>query len=114
MNTYLERLKARDRQIHTAGQPSKPSKAGLPTLLKVLKGRHVGVLADEHVDGRCEFEECAAICEHDGGLSRDYAEQLAALHAVPLPDGITEQQRTTIIDAVALFAERRRERKPPK
>ena len=49
------------------------------------------------------FEEREAICEHDGELSRGHAEQLAALHAVPLPAGVTEEQRAVVIDATARF-----------
>lgn len=50
---------------------------------------------------RDAMEERAAICEYDGGLSRDHAEQLAALHTVALPEGLTEAHRDAFIDAVA-------------
>jgi hypothetical protein len=55
-----------------------------------------------------DFEERAAIIEFDGGLTRDHAEQMAALHAMPLPNGVTEEQRDVVIDAAARFLDRRR------
>jgi acyl-CoA reductase-like NAD-dependent aldehyde dehydrogenase len=55
-----------------------------------------------------EYEERAAICEHDGGLSRGHAEQLAALESMPCPDGVTEEQRNTVIDAAARFLDHKR------
>jgi len=62
-------------------------------------------LAGEPIDTDA-FEERAAICEHDGELSREHAEQLAALHAAPLPAGVTEEQRAVVIDAAARFLDR--------
>lgn len=67
------------------------------------------VAASQRFQPQEEFEERAAICEHDGGLPRDHAEQLAAFHAMPIPVGITEDQRDVVIDAAARFLERRRE-----
>jgi hypothetical protein len=55
-----------------------------------------------------DFEERAAIVEFDGGLTRDHAEQMAALHAMPLPNGVTEELRDVVIDAAARFLDRRR------
>jgi len=55
-----------------------------------------------------DYGERAAISEFDGGLSRDHAEQLAALEAMPCPDGVTEQQRNIVIHAAARFLDRRR------
>ena len=50
-------------------------------------------LADDY----CRFEERAAICEHDGGLSPAHAEVLAALHQVA---------PANVIDAAARFLDR--------
>ena len=49
------------------------------------------------------FEERAAICEHEGGLSRSEAEVLAALHTARLPGTISEDVRSVVIDAAARF-----------
>ena len=54
------------------------------------------------------YEERAAICEHEGGLSPDHAEQLATLHAMPIPAGISEEQRAVVIDAAARFLDCKR------
>ena len=53
------------------------------------------------------FEERAAVCEFDGGLRRDHAEVLAALHAAPMAVDLTGAQFSNVIDAVARFLERR-------
>jgi hypothetical protein len=53
-----------------------------------------------------EYEERAAICEFDGGLPQENAEQLAALHAMPLPLGVTEEQRGILIDVSGRFLDR--------
>jgi hypothetical protein len=44
----------------------------------------VAGVAALHDSNTGDFEERAAICEYDGGLTRDQAEQVAALHAAPL------------------------------
>ena len=54
------------------------------------------------------FEERAAICEHDGGLTRDQSEILASLCCMPTPAGLTPEHVNTVIDAAALFIERQR------
>jgi hypothetical protein len=110
MSTYLERLKAKTGEKHLPQQPSKPSKEIHPPqspLLKALRVTEVGVsdAFSAEIDG---FEERAAIIEFDGGLTRDHAEQMAALHAMPLPNGVTEEQRDVVIDAAARFLDRRR------
>ena len=65
-------------------------------------------IATEQPSQSQDFEERAAICEFDGGLPRDHAEQLAALHAMPLPAGITGEQCAVVIDAAARFLDRKR------
>jgi hypothetical protein len=111
MSTYLERLKAKTGEKHLPQSPSKPSKDTQPPLqphlLNVLKVTSVDV-SDAFSALSDDFEERAAICEFDGGLTRDEAEQMAALHAAPLPLGITEEQRAVVIDAAARFLDRRR------
>ena len=52
------------------------------------------------------FEERAAICEHDGGLSREHTECLASLHTVH-PKGVTPEQLGVVIDAAARFLDRK-------
>jgi hypothetical protein len=52
------------------------------------------------------FDERAGISEYDGGLSRNHAEQLAALQAMPLPVGVSEKQRWTMVQAAAIFLDR--------
>ena len=54
------------------------------------------------------FEERAAICEHEGGLTRSEADVLAALHTAPLPVTISEDARSVVIDAAARFLDRRK------
>ena len=55
-----------------------------------------------------DFEERAAIAEHDGGLTRAHAETLASLQAMAVPDGLTAAQMGTVIDAAAIFMDRKR------
>jgi hypothetical protein len=55
-----------------------------------------------------DFEERAAISEHDGGLSRAHAETLASLQAMAVPDGVTAAQVSVVIDAAALFLDRKK------
>src|SRR4051794_21793240 len=52
------------------------------------------------------WEERAGICEFDGDLSRDPAEQLAALVGMPTRLGISESQPAVVIDAAARFLDR--------
>jgi hypothetical protein len=93
---------------HTAATPAKTATVatslGMASAI-VAKVAGVAAVCDSNTDS---FEERAAICEYDGGLTRDAAEQMAALHAAPLPAGITEEQRAVVIDAAALFLDRRR------
>jgi hypothetical protein len=51
-----------------------------------------------------EFEERAAICEFDGGLPREYAEALAALHdtSMAAEAGLSECQWRNVIDLAAV------------
>jgi hypothetical protein len=74
----------------------------------VARVAEVAVVAAEQRLNFPEYEERAAICEYDGGLSRDHAEQLAALCAMPIPDGAAEQQCAIVINAAARFLDRRR------
>jgi hypothetical protein len=95
---------------HAAATPA--TSATVATESRLL-GSDVAVVADVaalHDLKALEYEERAAICEHDGRLPRKHAEQLAALHAAPLPDGVTEEQRAIVIDAAALFLDRQRRR----
>jgi hypothetical protein len=57
-----------------------------------------------------EFEERAAICEFDGGLPREHAEALAALHdpALAAGAGLSEIQWLNIIDLAAVRLDRLR------
>jgi hypothetical protein len=105
MSTYLDRLKEKTGAKRMTEQPPKPPKGSSGG----FGGDAASVFALRDFDTNDGvYEERAAICEHDGGLSRDHAEQLAALHAAPLPEGITEQQRAIVIDAAARFLDRRR------
>ena len=58
--------------------------------------------------GAVDFEERAAISEHDGGLSRAHAETLASLQAMAVPDGVTAAQVSVVIDAAARFLDRKK------
>ena len=51
--------------------------------------------------------ERAGITEHDGGLTREHAEVLAALHAAPVPASVAPDNFHAVIDAAARFLERR-------
>lgn len=62
------------------------------------------VMAEQHD----AYEERAALAEHDGGLSREHAETLAALCTMPTPDGISQELAGTVIDAAARFLDRMR------
>jgi hypothetical protein len=93
---------------HTAATPATSATiatkmAGVPALVAKVAG--VAAVREPNTEN---FEERAAICEFDGGLTRDEAEQVAALHATPLPEGITEEQRAVVINAAARFLDRRR------
>jgi hypothetical protein len=61
-----------------------------PALLKFLR-------SDVEHDQRDEFEERAAICEHDGELPRSHAELIAAACLVPLASGETLARREATI-----------------
>jgi hypothetical protein len=107
MTTYLERLKAKGEGKHIPEAPSKPSKAPFEPF-EGDRGR--GFRRRETDADPAGFEERAAICEHDGGLSRSEAEVLAALHTAPLPATISEDVRSVVIDAAARFLDRRKRR----
>jgi hypothetical protein len=105
MTSYLERLKARGEGKHTPEAPSKGSKAPF----EGFEGdRDRGFCRRETDADPLAFEERAAICEHEGGLSRSEAEVLAALHTAPLPVTISEDVRSVVIDAAARFLDRRK------
>jgi hypothetical protein len=105
MTNYLERLKAKGEGKPIPEAPSKGSKAPF----EGFEGdRDRGFCRRETVADAVTFEERAAICEHDGGLSRSEAEVLAALHAAPLPLTISEDARSVVIDAAARFLDRRK------
>lgn len=53
----------------------------------------------------CDFEERAAIIEHDGGLPRVWAESLARLCVAPKPLGWPDHAWDTLIDDAARFIE---------
>ena len=55
-----------------------------------------------------DFEESAAIAEHDGGLSRAHAETLASLQSMAVPDGLTAAQMGVVINAAGRFLDRKR------
>ena len=110
MSTYLERLKSKTGEKHLTHPPSKPSKDSEQSSLhvsNVLKATSACAF-DANAAATDVFEERAALCEYDGGLARDHAEQVAALHAAPMPEGITERQRCLVIDAAARFLDRQR------
>ncbi len=50
---------------------------------------------------RDAFEERAAICEFDGGISREHAEALAMLQVQARPASVSEGQMAEIIDLAA-------------
>jgi hypothetical protein len=93
---------------HTAATPATSATAATNLAIAPALVAKVAGVAALHDSNTGDFEERAAICEYDGGLTRDQAEQVAALHAAPLPEGITEQQRAIVIDAAARFLDRRR------
>ena len=112
MTSYLERLKARGEGKHIPEAPSKGSKAqngGAVQPFEPFEGdRDRGFCRRETDADAAAFEERAAICEHEGGLSRSEAEVLAALHTAPLPVTISEDVRSVVIDAAARFLDRRK------
>jgi hypothetical protein len=112
MTSYLQRLKAKIEQTRPPEAPSKPSKAqsgGVTAPFEPFEGSQGKGFCPQNDDSDVAiFEERAAICEHDGGISRPHAETLAALHAAPLPAGISEESRAVVIQAAALFLDRRR------
>jgi hypothetical protein len=93
---------------HTAATPAKTATVATNLAAPRAVCSKSSDVATVHESNTDIFEERAAICEYDGGLTRDQAEQVAALHAAPLPEGITEQQRAIVIDAAARFLDRRR------
>ena len=99
MNPYLEKLK----RAAEKGPPQQLSK--LPKAPFDSFGSAYGTPFSPE---RADFEERAAVCEFDGGLTRAHAEALAAIEAAFLPGGITAEQRSTVIDAAARFLDARR------
>jgi hypothetical protein len=55
-----------------------------------------------------EFEERAAICEFDGGLPREHAEALAALHdpALAVEAGLSEVEWQNVINLASVRLDR--------
>jgi hypothetical protein len=63
------------------------------------------LLEREQHDG---FEERAAICEHEGGLTRDQSEILASLCTIRPPEGVTAEQVSNVVNSAALFLDEQR------
>lgn len=57
------------------------------------------------------FQERAAICEFDGGLTWAHAEAFAALQTMEPPDGISPQGLAEVIDLAARRLDRMRSRR---
>jgi hypothetical protein len=108
MSTYLEMLKAKSQQKDPSHPPAKPSELTFEGSAGDPSSRFPPKSAEAEV---ASYEERAAICEFDGGLERGQAESLAALHAMPLPTGVNENERSVIIDAAARFLDQRRRRR---
>jgi len=105
MTSYLERLKAKGEGKHIPEAPSKGSKVAFDP----FEGdRERGFRRRETDVDPAAFEERAAICEHEGGLSPSEAEVLAALHTALLPGTISEDVSSVVIDAAARFLDRRK------
>jgi len=111
MNPYLEKLK----RAAEKGPPQELSK--LPKAPFDSFGSCLGTpFSPERAEpirtneclGAADFEERAAISEHDGGLSRAHAETLASLQAMAVPDGVTAAQVSVVIDAAARFLDRKK------
>ena len=71
-----------------------------PLFAKVDKPEQVVPL-----DRNEDFEERAAICEHDGGLSREWAEGLARICTMARPDDILPPRWRSIVDAAGQFVD---------
>ena len=72
-------------------------------LLNELRIHRDEVLAFLTADER---EERAAIAEHDGNLTREWADGLATLNAMTTPPDIPEARWSRIVDNAARFADR--------
>jgi hypothetical protein len=71
-----------------------------PEIVELLRsGRDEWTAKDWHA----YFDERAAISEYDGHMERRHTEGFAALQAMPLPQGVTEEQRTILVEAAAQF-----------
>ena len=80
-----------------------PLPAWLTAQIKLRKPEIIAELSAE--DRQAEFDERAAISEHDGGLSRERAELLAALQTVKLPPDLPREHVAKVIDFAARHAD---------
>jgi hypothetical protein len=53
-----------------------------------------------------DYEERAAIIEHDGGIPREWAEGFARLDPARPPAGLTLQRWHTVIEAIGIFLDK--------
>ena len=98
----------------TTSPPAKVAKSakaegceGRPALATLAALAGVNTHAAFSTAAVCDFEECAAIAEYDGGAPRDWAEAFAKLQCLPVPEGVSAAIWIAMIDGAGRWLDQK-------